>query len=46
MKFFKMAALFLLASLPIMFVQKGEKEEENGTGVESDHIFDDELTVD
>ncbi len=43
MKLFKLAALFVLATIP-MLIRKKEKPEEV-VGVETDHIFDAELSA-
>ncbi|MEK9137157.1 MAG: hypothetical protein AAB393_08540 [Bacteroidota bacterium] len=44
MKFLKIAALFALASLPLLLIRKDK--EEPAREVDSDHIFDEELTTD
>lgn len=45
MKFLKIAALVALASLPLLFM--GRKEEKKGVApeVESDDIFDEDLSI-
>jgi hypothetical protein len=44
MKFFRFAALFALASLPLLLVRK-ERALMQPQEVDSDHIFDEELSV-
>ncbi|GEM_PF-4591290 len=44
MKLFKLAALFVIATIPIL-LKKNEKPVEV-VGVETDHIFDAELSAD
>ncbi len=46
MKFFKIAALLALASLPLLLVRKEKEEQKPATEVDSDHIFDEELSRD
>ena len=44
MKFLKMAALFGLAVIPLLLMTKGKKDP--AQEVDSEHIFDQELSVD
>ena len=46
MKFLKIAALFALASLPLLLVKREKEEHGPAQEVESDHIFDQELSTD
>jgi len=46
MKFLKIAALFAIASLPLLLVRKEKDGREPAQDVESDNIFDQELTAD
>jgi len=46
MKFLKIAALFALASLPLLLVRKEKEEPKPVREVDSDHIFDEELSLD
>jgi hypothetical protein len=45
MKFLKIAALFALASLPLLLVRKEREGQEPARDVESDDIFDQELSA-
>lgn len=46
MKLFKIAALLTLASLPLFLVRKEKEEKKPVTQVDSEHIFDEELSAD
>jgi|GEM_PF-3843776 hypothetical protein len=47
MKFLKIAALFALASLPLLLARKGSGDnQEPAREVDSDSIFDQELSTD
>ncbi|MBM2841146.1 MAG: hypothetical protein HW412_1674 [Bacteroidetes bacterium] len=46
MKFLKLAALFALASLPLLLARKDKEEPMPAREVDSDHIFDEELSLD
>ena len=46
MKFLKMAALFGLAVLPLLLMRKGKESTAAGEEVDSEHIFDQELSSD
>jgi hypothetical protein len=46
MKFLKIAALVALASLPLLLVRRDKEERKQAREVDSDHIFDEELSLD
>ena len=46
MKFLKIAALFAIASLPLLLVRKEKEGQNPAPDVESDNIFDQELSAD
>jgi hypothetical protein len=46
MKFLKIVALFALASLPLLLARKEKERLEPARDVESDDIFEQELSVD
>jgi len=46
MKFLKIIALFALAALPLLLVKKDKEGQEPARDVESDNIFDQELSAD
>lgn len=45
MKILKIAALLAIASLPLLLVRKEKSEQKPASEVESEHIFDEELSV-